>query len=84
VEVRALKKVRKGKKTPPLGRAYVTVMKEKEIWGRVEFYGIRSMVSLMFSLVVRIKLTSYIRFSLFQKEKVDCWRVSSGLSKDWK
>jgi len=25
------------KKTPPLGRAYVTVMKEKEIWGRVEF-----------------------------------------------
>jgi len=25
------------KKTTPHGRAYVTVMKEKEIWGRVEF-----------------------------------------------
>jgi len=31
------KRIRTGKKTPPLGRAYVTVMKEKEIWGRVEF-----------------------------------------------
>jgi hypothetical protein len=31
------KRTRTGKKTPPRGRAYVTVMKEKEIWGRVEF-----------------------------------------------
>jgi hypothetical protein len=32
-----VKRIRTGKKTPPRGRAYVTVMKEKEIWGRVEF-----------------------------------------------
>jgi hypothetical protein len=31
------KRIRTGKKTPPFGRAYVTVIKEKEIWGRVEF-----------------------------------------------
>jgi len=67
------KRIRIGKKTPPLGRAYVTVMKEKEIWGRVEFLWDKVNGRLIFfdhSFQSRTDQgTSYIRFSLFKKRE---------------
>jgi len=65
-------------------------MKEKEIWGRVEFLWDKVNGRLIFFDQVFFSRTDqrtslYKVFIISKKEKVDCLEeVSSGLSKDWK